>query len=207
MRCPHCQPENRGAPAFVRHAGSPSPQSAPHVAGNPCSEQPSAITVGFPTGTTTAAAPLPLAPRPGTSQAYTPMHLTEKILASCATPGEHTSRVRQCSPVSRLRRSCWPTEICERHGTQWSPSWVMRWKNYRSKRLASMACATSGRWPCDRPRPTPAVGRPYGYAQYRVGAPARQGPPMGAHRWEDAESDHWVALVNRSTREWGKHCQ
>jgi hypothetical protein len=30
---------------------------------------------------------------------------------------------------------------------------------------------------------------------------------MGAHRWEDAESDHWVALVNRSTREWGKHCQ
>jgi hypothetical protein len=76
MRCPHCQPENRGAPAFVRHAGSPSPQSAPRVAGNPCSQPPSAITVGFPTGTTTAAAPLPLAPRPGTSQAYTPMHLT-----------------------------------------------------------------------------------------------------------------------------------
>jgi len=52
------------ASAFVRHPGSPSPQSAPRVASIPCPEQPSTITVGPPAETTTAAAPLPLAPRP-----------------------------------------------------------------------------------------------------------------------------------------------
>jgi len=73
--------------------------------------------------------------------------------------------------------------------------------------LGPMACATSGRWPCDRPRLTPVVGRPCGYAHYRVGASARPGPPPGAPRWDDAKSGHWVALVNRTTQGRGKHCQ
>jgi hypothetical protein len=69
-------------------------------------------------------------------------------------------------------------------------------------RISSMACAMPRR-PGDRPHPPQLVGRPYGYAQYGVGPPARQCPPWVHIVGEDSGWGHWVALFDRTTRDRG----
>jgi class 3 adenylate cyclase/tetratricopeptide (TPR) repeat protein len=83
MRCPHCQHENREGARFCAACGSSL--ASPCLA---CGSEPPLGAAfcdhcGTPlTGTTTAATPPSLAPRPQTPQAYTPAHLAEKILTS-----------------------------------------------------------------------------------------------------------------------------
>jgi class 3 adenylate cyclase/tetratricopeptide (TPR) repeat protein len=85
MRCPHCQHENREGARFCAACGRSVASKCPACGSEP---PPGAVFCdhcGTPlTGTTTAAAPPPLAPRPQTPQAYTPKHLAEKILTSKA---------------------------------------------------------------------------------------------------------------------------
>jgi class 3 adenylate cyclase len=85
MRCPHCQHENREGARFCAACGRSFASKCPACGSEP---PPGAVFCdhcGTPlTGTTTAAAPPPLVPRPQTPQAYTPTHLAEKILASRA---------------------------------------------------------------------------------------------------------------------------
>jgi class 3 adenylate cyclase len=81
MRCPHCQRENREGARFCAACGSSVASQCPACGSAP---PPGAVFCdhcGTPlTGTTTAATPSSLAPRPHTPQAYTPAHLAEKIL-------------------------------------------------------------------------------------------------------------------------------
>jgi Adenylate and Guanylate cyclase catalytic domain/Double zinc ribbon len=82
MRCPHCQHENREGARFCAACGRSFAAPCPACG----SEPPLGAAFdhcGTPlTGTTTAATPPSLAPRPQTPQAYTPAHLAEKILTS-----------------------------------------------------------------------------------------------------------------------------
>jgi class 3 adenylate cyclase len=85
MRSPHCQHENREGARFCAACGRASASKCPVCGSEP---PPGAVFCdhcGTPlTGTTTAGAHPPLAPRPQTPQAYTPTHLAEKILTSRA---------------------------------------------------------------------------------------------------------------------------
>jgi class 3 adenylate cyclase/tetratricopeptide (TPR) repeat protein len=81
MRCPRCQHENRGGARFCEACGGPLPQTCPECGHRPRLGAAFCDHCGTPlTGTTTAATPPSLAPRPQTPQAYTPTHLAEKIL-------------------------------------------------------------------------------------------------------------------------------
>jgi class 3 adenylate cyclase/tetratricopeptide (TPR) repeat protein len=83
MRCPRCQHENREGARFCEACGGPLPQTCPECGHQPRPGAAFCEHCGTPlTGTTTAAAPPSLAPRPPTPQAYTPAHLAEKILTS-----------------------------------------------------------------------------------------------------------------------------
>ena len=83
MRCPHCQHENRDEARFCAACGSPLAARCPACGYEPPPGAAFCDHCGTPlTGTTTAATPPSLAPRPQTPQAYTPTHLAEKILTS-----------------------------------------------------------------------------------------------------------------------------
>jgi predicted amidophosphoribosyltransferase len=83
MRCPHCQHENREGARFCEACGGPLPQTCPECGHRPRPGAAFCDHCGTPlTGTTTAATPPLLAPRPQTPQAYTPAHLAQKILSS-----------------------------------------------------------------------------------------------------------------------------
>ena len=83
MRCPHCQHENREGARFCAACGSSLAAKCPACGSAPPPGAAFCDHCGTPlSGTTTATAPLLLAPRPQTPQAYTPMHLAEKILTS-----------------------------------------------------------------------------------------------------------------------------
>jgi class 3 adenylate cyclase len=85
MRCPHCQHENREGARFCAACGRSFASKCPACGSEPPLGAVFCDHCGTPlTGTTTAAAPPPLAPRPQTPQAYTPTHLAEKILTSRA---------------------------------------------------------------------------------------------------------------------------
>jgi class 3 adenylate cyclase len=83
MRCLHCQHENRDEARFCSACGSSLAARCPACGYEPPSGAAFCDHCGTPlTGTTTAATPPALAPRPQTPQAYTPTHLAEKILTS-----------------------------------------------------------------------------------------------------------------------------
>jgi hypothetical protein len=83
MRCPYCQHENREGARFCPACGSSMAWKYPACGSRPppgaafCDHCRTPLS-----GTTTAAAPPPLAARPSAPQAYTPAHLAEKILTS-----------------------------------------------------------------------------------------------------------------------------
>jgi class 3 adenylate cyclase/tetratricopeptide (TPR) repeat protein len=83
MRCPHCQHENRDEARFCSACGNSLAARCPACGYEPPPGAAFCDHCGTPlTGTTTAATPPSLAPRPQTPQAYTPTHLAEKILTS-----------------------------------------------------------------------------------------------------------------------------
>jgi class 3 adenylate cyclase/tetratricopeptide (TPR) repeat protein len=85
MRCPHCQHENREGARFCAACGSSLAAKCPVCGSQPPPGAAFCDHCGTPLiGTTPAAIPAPLAPRPQTPQAYTPTHLAEKILTSRA---------------------------------------------------------------------------------------------------------------------------
>jgi hypothetical protein len=83
MRCPHCQQENREGAHFCAACRRSLASKCPACGNQPPPGAAFCDHCGTPmAGTTTTAAPPPLAPRPQTPEAYTPTHLAEKILAS-----------------------------------------------------------------------------------------------------------------------------
>src|SRR5262245_47380365 len=83
MRCPHCQQENREGARFCAACGMSLTSPCPECGGEPLLAAVSCAHCGTSlAGTTTAAIPPSLVPRPQTPQAYTPAHLAEKILTS-----------------------------------------------------------------------------------------------------------------------------
>jgi class 3 adenylate cyclase len=85
MRCPHCQHENREGARFCAACGRSLASRCPTCGNQPPPGAAFCDHCGTPlTGTTTAATPPSLAPRPQTPQAYTPAYLAEKILTSKA---------------------------------------------------------------------------------------------------------------------------
>jgi class 3 adenylate cyclase/tetratricopeptide (TPR) repeat protein len=85
VRCPHCQHENREGARFCEACGSLLTPTCPACGHRPRLGAAFCDHCGTPlTGTTTAATSLSLTPQPQTPQAYTPMHLAEKILHSRA---------------------------------------------------------------------------------------------------------------------------
>jgi Double zinc ribbon/Adenylate and Guanylate cyclase catalytic domain len=90
MRCPRCQHENREGARFCEACGGPLTQTCPACGHRPRPGAAFCDHCGTPLpGTTAAATPPALAPRPKTLQAYTPAHLAEKILtAKTALEGE-----------------------------------------------------------------------------------------------------------------------
>jgi class 3 adenylate cyclase len=83
MRCPSCQQENREGARFCAACGSSLASPCPACGSEPPLGAAFCDHCGTPlTGTTTAATPPSLVPRPQTRQAYTPAHLAEKILTS-----------------------------------------------------------------------------------------------------------------------------
>ncbi|HSF29199.1 MAG TPA: adenylate/guanylate cyclase domain-containing protein, partial [Candidatus Tectomicrobia bacterium] len=87
MRCPHCQHKNREEAHFCAACGSSLAPKCPACGSQPPPGAAFCDHCGTPlTGTTTAATPPLLAPKPQTPQEYTPAHLAEKILTSKTAP-------------------------------------------------------------------------------------------------------------------------